>query len=519
MTTTLPILARLLNTPNMDQIVPRLPADVLQRVIQVCGLEDAAEFVALATPAQLSRVLDVDLWHGRTAGADEQFDVDRFGLWLEVLMQSGAAVAAEKIVGLDLELAIAGFSGHAAVFEYAAVAAYTTLDGEEVPSRVSNVVTTAEIGGYVLEAKRPAGFETMVELLAFLQTAHAAFFERLMRGCVRLSNGVREQNGFHALLEDPEQDLFDLGSDREARREPRGYVTPAQARAFMEEARLTRLSAARPPDSALARAYFRGLEPTPAAHDASSVRPSGLLPESQSSDGADLAPGAVADVVEMLREAGVLAAAPRGLLPSTDDESARLTFVQDHVALHPAGQEQLAYLANVILAGGSIQGRAFTAPEAASAAAAICNLGLEAWPPRWNDRDLVAAFQVGWTMLHRDVAMFAAKQLVAVIAAIQCSDRDIELGLRSLKRTLKQSVRDAAPWRAREALDVIMMLDAPSWAALVALTGECPVLHAAVSASRDRARSVSPSDYEFISQQSEIALVGEFMASLTERLG
>ena len=499
MATTLPLLARLLNTPNLGQIVSRLRPDVLHRVIQVCGLEDSAEFVALATPAQLSRVLDVDLWHGRTPGADERFDVDRFGLWLDVLMQSGAAVAAEKLMGLDLDLVVAGFSGHAAVFDHAAVAAYTTLDGEEVPSRVSTIATTAEIGGYVLEASRAPAWESIVELLAFLQTEQPVFFHRLMRRCVDLSNGPQEADGFHALLEDSEQELFDLASDREARREPQGYVAPAEARAFMEAARHIKLSGARPPESPLAQAYFRGLEPTPATDHDPAARPSGLLPEPQPSGELDIAPDAMADVVEMLREAGVLTEAPRGLLRSADDESLRLALIHDHVASHPASLEQLAYLANVLIAGCSIQARPFAPQEASNAAAAICNLGLEAWPPRWSDRDLVAAFQVGWTVLHRDVSIYSAKRLIAVIAEIECSDRDIQMSLRGLRRALAQSVRDGTPWRARNALDVIMMLDAPCWAALVALMDECPVLHAAISASQHPSRSVSPTDYAFIS--------------------
>ena len=97
-----PLLARL-KTPDLAKVVPHLSPDVLHRVIQLCGLEDASEFVAMATPAQLSRALDADVWQIRTPGADEQFDVDRFGVWQEVLMQSGAAVAAEKRIGLDEE--------------------------------------------------------------------------------------------------------------------------------------------------------------------------------------------------------------------------------------------------------------------------------------------------------------------------------------------------------------------------------------------------------------------------------
>jgi hypothetical protein len=502
MTTPRPLLDRLLHAPDLATVIPRLPPEILHRVIRICGLEDAAELVALATPMQLSRILDVDVWHARSPGADEQLDVERFGVWLDVLMQSGAAVAAEKLIGLDLELVVAGLSRHAAVFDHAAVSSFTTLDGEQVPDRVSNRSPTAEIGGYVIEARRTSAWETIVDLLAFLQAEHPEYFQRLIRGCVRLSDGPREADGFHTLLEDSEQDIFDLACEREARREQQGYVTPAQGRAFMQAARHVQLESARPPHSPLARAHFRGLEPTPGAHG----------------DSVTVAPGAMAEVVEVLREAGVLTEEPRGLLRSAEDGTWRLALIQDHVTSHPASMEELAYLANAIIAGCSIQARPFAPQEASNAAVAICNLGLEAWPSHWNDCDLVAAFQVGWTVLYRDVSIYAAERLIAVIAGIRCHDRDIQMRLHGLRRELVQSVRDGTPWRARNALDVIVMLDAPCWAALVALTDECPVLHAAIGASRDRARSINPSDYQFISERSQITIVREFMDSLAPRL-
>jgi len=61
---------------------------------------------------------------------------------------------------------------------------------------------------------------------------------------------------------------------------------------------------------------------------------------------------------------------------------------------------------------------------------------------------------------------------------------------------------------------VIIMLDGPSWAALLALIDECPVLHAALGGSRQRCRVINPTDFEFISENSQIVAVREFMASL-----
>ena len=59
------LLERLLKTPDLPTIVPRLEPEVLHRVIEACGLEDCAEFVALATPQQLARVLEADIWRGQ----------------------------------------------------------------------------------------------------------------------------------------------------------------------------------------------------------------------------------------------------------------------------------------------------------------------------------------------------------------------------------------------------------------------------------------------------------------------
>ena len=48
------LLDRILDTPHLAHVVPRLQPEVLHRVIQSCGLEDCGELVALATPGQLA---------------------------------------------------------------------------------------------------------------------------------------------------------------------------------------------------------------------------------------------------------------------------------------------------------------------------------------------------------------------------------------------------------------------------------------------------------------------------------
>ncbi len=510
------LLDRLLKTPDLPAIIPRLEPDVLHRVIQACGLEDCAEFVALATPEQLAHVLDADIWRAGTPGRDEAFDPDRFGLWLTVLMQSGAAVAAEKLAGLDIDLVIAGLARHVAVFDYAAASSYTTLDGELAPGRMPHDGLASELGGYLIEAGQTPAWDAIVEILAYLESERSEYFHRVMRGCVLLSNGPREEDGFHDLLDDRGQDMFDLAADRESRREARGYVAPAQARAFLQEARRFRFDGDRPRQSAIARAYLRAIESTIAENgdpppDSASDQSKRDITVPRETEG-------MAEVYEVLEEAGLLTMRPRALLGASDRPAAGLAFIQAHVATHATGEEELAYVANTIRAGCAIQGRPFTSREASDCAVAACNLGLEHWPLSWSERDLITAFQIGWAILHRDVCIHAAERLIDALARIRCGDRDIQLRLDGLRRRLIRHVGNREPWHASDDLDVILSLDTPSWAALHALIAECPVIHAALHASRSSGHTINPNDFEFISQRSEIDAVRDYLAALPSLL-
>src|SRR5262245_51369063 len=97
-------LARILDSPRLDRLVPRLRPDILHQVIQRRGLEDCTDIVALATPEQLARIFDLDLWRSAQPGLDETLDADRFGVWLDVLVESGAAVAANVLMSVDAGL-------------------------------------------------------------------------------------------------------------------------------------------------------------------------------------------------------------------------------------------------------------------------------------------------------------------------------------------------------------------------------------------------------------------------------
>jgi hypothetical protein len=368
-----------------------------------------------------------------------------------------------------------------------------------------------------------------------------------MQGCRSVSNSGREVDGLDDLLAEEDQVMFDQAVDREERREKQGYVTPAEARAFLQMARELRPGrGAMPPANPLARAYFRALEERANVDSEPELLAAGseLLPASESPASDDVAEG-VAAVFDVLLEAGVLERSPRALLDRPEGQAPRLgriqaymQFVLDHdPAAYSTRREELAYLANTLVSGCAIQGRPFTAQEASDAAVAVCNLGLENWglenwPPHrltanakslpgsfLVDHDLVSVFQVGWAVLYNSVSLYAAEQLIGVLARMRCNDSEVQMWLDTLRMKLGKHWRARAPWRARDALDVIAILDMQAWAALLALIDECPALHAGAVAPEDsRTLSVGASDFEFISENSQIASVREFMQSLPERL-
>jgi hypothetical protein len=540
-----PFLERLLSTPQLPAVVARLPPQVLHRVIRVCGLEDCGDLIALATPGQLRQVFDWDLWRQPRPGLDERLDADRFAVWLEVLMDVGTATAAQKLAGIEAELVIAALAQHVRVFDGAAVSPFITLDGEESSAGPLGEGPRCEVGGYIVEARRDGAWEIVAALLPVLAEEQPEYFHRVMRGCRRLSSSQPEADGLYHLRAAGDQDRFDLAIDREERREQQGYVTPAQARAFLHSARQVQLrQPTPPPPDPIAHAGFRALTQIRAGERGSSPDVSDPSAASTAADVPGDTSEAVAAFVDLLLEAGVLPPPPRALLAGQPEESARLARMRWHLQSvadidHDSWlrrTEELTYLANTLVAACSIQGRPFTEREASDAVLAVCNLGLESWPHQWLrdgprrgvsstrhgalprgflvDHDLIAVFQVGWTVLHDEVSMECAGRLLGILREITCHDREIASAIAALRLTLTSQWRAGTPWRAREALDVIMMLDMPAWAALVSLLDDCPVIHAGLAASGSRAGTVSPTAFEFISEHRQIEAIRDFFETL-----
>jgi hypothetical protein len=426
-----------------------------------------------------------------------------------------------------------------------------------------------EMGGYIVRARRADAWDAILALLNALEAEHGDDFQTVMEGCRRLSNSRPEIDGLDDLLQAPEQQLHDITIEREQRRSQQGYATPADARAFLEMARRPKHTGSGASTTGslkvnpIVTAYFRAAdEPPESSHEAagspegarkSLLSPSAAPRASNAHARATDVPESLEAVIELLTEAGVMPQRPRALLEAGDAGPARFTRLRrlmahvrdtDETAYFTRSRE-LGFLANTLLAGCSVQSRPFTPPEASDAAAGICNLGLEYWPARWPsvgapggfggpsattpevflpdslliEHDLVTAFEVGWSVLHHDVSLFVADQLISTLADIDCVDRDIRRELVALRRTLVKQRDAGTPWRARDAAEILSMLDPTAWISVLGLLDECPVQPAALTAILEgRTTTVSPTAFEFISTAAQIDDVRTFMRKLPDVL-
>ena len=170
-----------------------------------------------------------------------------------------------------------------------------------------------------------------------------------------------------------------LRSNASDRRSQQGYATPADARAFLQMARQPRHTV-----NPIAAAYFRAADDEGAAEVSGPNLATGPGGQAREADGLT----SIAAVIDLLAEAGMMPARPRALLEAADADPREtqlpllkrvMEFLRDHdEATYLTRSRELAFLANTLLAGCSVQSRPFTPQEASDAAASICNLGLDA---------------------------------------------------------------------------------------------------------------------------------------------
>jgi hypothetical protein len=522
------LLSRILETPELVSAVRALPAAALAKLIEHVGLEDAGDLVALATTEQLQLVFDEDLWKRERPGEDETFDADRFALWLEVMLETGEELTARKLTELPAELVTLALHRHILVInadELSVEMADPTRDFTLMNKALDSCLYQ-EISEYQVISRRHDGWDTILAVLLALDRDHHDFLRRLLARCCAMSSDyIEESGGLYRVLSSEEMLETDLAADREDRRATQGYVAPSAALSLLRLARGTALEVlrtqARDP---VTRAYFRelvrrtgtGRSPqvarAPASHDQVARDQAARDQAAREQAARDQA----APLVEVLRQAEVLPETRSPLLLEGRSDAAPLPvgllahaiprLQQEAPEAHAARMEELAYLANVLIAGCSVGGRGFRPLEAAQVAVATVNLGLEhlleiasaeRGSPEARDRRAVEVlasegadklFLLGVQLLQQ-LALEAPRTLERLLGAAAPGDqrraRALERGIASVR----SAVGSGKPWLARGVTELLEgAVEESDLSALRGLLDECPTRRGAL---RDDAAGVA----------------------------
>lgn len=355
------LLSQLLEDPELAPALRALPAPALRQVILRVGLEDAGELVALSTLEQLREVFDEDLWRSARPGEDEAFDAARFVVWLEVLLEGGEAFVADRLAELSEDFLVFAVSRLVRVLDVALLTAWASVPGEaDLLDEVVEAQPCQELDQYLMVSRSEWGWDAVLTTLLALDERHPELLRVVLSRCATASHDeVHSAEELHAALRGEELLLEDARAEREQRRAERGYVSPADARAFLA---LARTAPEGPQVDPITRAYFRELKPADAAGPAAA--PAAALPQPP-------------PLRRLLAEAGALAEAAETAPAAGSLFRQTLAELQEHdPRAHQRLMEELAYLANVLVAGDTSAARSWRPLEAAERVLELCDEGL-----------------------------------------------------------------------------------------------------------------------------------------------
>jgi hypothetical protein len=402
------LLMRILERPELVSAVRELPAPVLGQLIDRIGLEDAGELVALASTAQLERMFDDDLWKADHAGHDETFRPERFMLWLNVMREAGEDFLAKRLSELPQDLLTLAIHRLVLVIDMDVLSELLTEPSEEAQQidRALEDAAFEEWEEFRLLARDIHVWDEVWSALLLLDRDHHDRLRAILEQCCAMTTEyISGQGGLFQVLTSDEMLESDVAADRDDRRTAEGFISPADARSFLELARRGASLEQRDP---ITRAYFRGLA-SPAVE-----KPSVAQSESASMDvpGAKLATSGadLNQLVELLEAAEVVtsaasqpfAALTAGASKGKGRSSGRAkdkAGAKGRVAAKPKRTaplfeaamsdlrdcdaqvfservEELGYLVNVVIAGSEHEGRRPRPMEAVETVMKTCEAGL-----------------------------------------------------------------------------------------------------------------------------------------------
>jgi hypothetical protein len=327
--TTTKVLQRVLEEPGLVAAVQSLPAAHLDALVRAVGLEDAGELLAMVTPAQFGALVDDALW--QASGRTEAFDHARFPTWLEVMFEGGDELVARRLAELDEEILAAAFSGQLFVLDAETLGIGMAGAGSheaELAEKALDACLYLELHDYTLVARRSRGWDAVIGALLALDQRDHELVLRILDACRRASTEfIEDSGGLYETLTASEAIEEDARAGRDDRRAVRGFVSRADALAFLKLAESPPSDAPAGRD-AITAAYFREYQPT-----------------SQSD------PEPPPSLTALFDEVGITAPqAPA--LPSASQDLLRQALASLPADIATKRHAELAYLANVLVASG-----------------------------------------------------------------------------------------------------------------------------------------------------------------------
>jgi hypothetical protein len=376
------LLMRILERPGLVAAVRELPGAVLGKLIDRIGLEDAGELVALASTAQLERDFDDDLWRADRAGADETFRPERFALWLRVMFEAGEDALVRRLCELPQDLVALAVHRLVLVVDIDVLEEQLSPGDEEAEALERALENSAfeEWEEFRVIAREPDAWDDLWSALLSLDRDHHDRLRGILERCCEMTlEYISGQGGLYQVLTADEMLDSDVAAARDDRRVAEGFISPADARAFLELAR----RGGGDERDAITRAYFRGLQPASVAPDMDQPR----------NRGGTAAPSDTRDLAALLQEAEVIAppAQPLAALPAMPGskpershlvaplfEQAMKDLRERDPGRFDARAREVGYLVNVWIAGGAHEGRRPRPAEAMEVVLKTCEAGMRA---------------------------------------------------------------------------------------------------------------------------------------------
>ena len=529
------LLNHILEQEELPAVIQNLDGSVLTQLIRHVGLEDSAQIVSLATAEQLKSVLDEDLWHDEGPGRDETFDAERFGLWLDIMMENGSDFAVGKVRELDEDLLTLGLCRLVWVVDLHHLSMGLHDDRQPGMGRALEGLLDGTFhqgfDHYVAVAKDESSWDSVCALMAALNESDYEMLTRLLNRCSWISGECIEDNGdLYHVFTAGEMLEEDVSSERKERKEREGFVTPTSAAVFLDQARstpLVEMIAAETMDP-VSGAYFRAME-AETAPDFNSRKVEG-----SSEKGASSAVNPkVLVLVETLQKALAPPAFHQKLLAHDKAEPwdhplplvvAMGLIRQTDPDLFSHRMKEISYLSNTLISGCGYKGRTFQPKEAAEAAFSVCNLGgeylleghgesrgdlsVDPWTAILEVHHLVKLFQVGWKILFDDVVAHTAGVLLEFFLqqehGMTGSQRVYQMTQKII--LLRFCIASGRPWEFKDQMDDLH----PFWedetaAAIADLLQPYPILSEVICRKEDHRL------FPFIGSQVHIGAVHDFL--------